>query len=220
MWKIGLSLVLVFAFAPGAYAWTQYGGDAGGTRYADLDQINRENVNDLELVWEFHTGDAVRRESILTSSAFEGTPIIAGENLVFCTPFNEIIALDPATGEERWRYDADVASNIRPANQYVCRGVTPWIDADAEQGTLCAHRLFMGTVDYRLIAVDVATGALCDGFGDGGEIQVDPGMTLLWPGEFQITSPPAVIGDVLRHRRQCAGGCAQRHGARLQRPHG
>ncbi len=191
---IALAAIVV---APAAQAWTHYGGDQEGTRYVDLDQINTDNVSDLEIAWEYRTGDLAARPEAIHASAFEGTPILNNGNLVFCTPFNEIIALDPGTGIERWRYDAAVAEGLNPANQYVCRGVTPWEDASAADGTRCASRLFMGTVDYRLIAVDALTGEQCEGFGDGGQIQVDPGMTLLWPGEFHFTSPPAVIGDIV-----------------------
>jgi len=184
-------------FSSAASAWTHYGGDQEGTRFVDLDQINTDNVDDLEIAWEYHTGDLENRPNAIHRSAFEGTPIINNGNLVFCTPFNEIIALNPATGEQRWRYDAQIPTDYGPANQFVCRGVTPWVDANATNGAACAQRLFMGTANYRLIAVDALTGLACEGFGDSGHVQIDPGMELLWPGEFQITSPPAVIGDIV-----------------------
>jgi len=195
IFSIGLALVL--ALPALANDWTHYGGDAGGTRYSDLDQITRDNVEDLEVAWEYSTGDLEARADVIERSAFEGTPIIAQGNLIFCTPFNEIIALDPGTGEERWRFDPVISTESWLSNQYVCRGVTQWQDQNAAPGEACAHRLFMGTSDYRLIAVDTATGDLCEDFGDGGQVQVDPGMDLLWPGEFHITSPPAVAGDVV-----------------------
>jgi quinoprotein glucose dehydrogenase len=194
-----LTVGFLIALAPAAFAqsWTHYGGDPGGTRYSPLTQIDRENVRDLDVAWEYQTGDLVARADVIERSAFEGTPIIFRDNLVFCTPFNEIIALDPGTGEERWRFDPEISTESWLSNQYVCRGVTPWSDASAGGDEPCAHRLFMGTGDYRLIAVDAETGASCEDFGDGGQVQVDPGMELLWPGEFHITSPPAVIGDVV-----------------------
>ena len=193
-----MAVVVASTFAAAsAHAWTHYGGDQAGTRYAEFDQINTENVNDLEMAWEYHTGDLENRPQAIHRSAFEGTPIINHGNLVFCTPFNEIIALHPGTGEERWRYDAQIPTDYSPANQFVCRGVSPWEDAVAEEGAACASRLFMGTANYRLVAVDALTGLPCEDFGEGGHVQLDPGMELLWPGEFQITSPPAVIGDIV-----------------------
>jgi len=192
---IGLGLCM--ALPAWADTWTHYGGDPGGNRYSELEQINRENVRDIEVAWEFSTGDLEARADVIGRSAFEGTPIVFAGNLVFCTPFNEIIALDPGTGEERWRYDADVPTDYWPSNQFVCRGVAPWTDVLLEEGAMCKHRLFMGTVDYRVVSVDAETGAPCNEFGDGGAVQIDPGMDLIWPGEFHITSPPAIAGDIV-----------------------
>lgn len=117
--QIALVMLAAVISAPAAQAWTHYGGDQGGTRYVDLDQINTENVSNLEIAWEFHTGDLENRPEAIHDSAFEGTPILNNGNLVFCTPFNEIIALDPGTGEERWRYDAEVAGGPEPCES-VC----------------------------------------------------------------------------------------------------
>ena len=50
----------------------------------------------------------------------------------------------------------------------------------------------MGTNDARIIALDAKTGAPCADFGEKGEVKIDVGKALLWPGEFQITSPPVV----------------------------
>lgn len=186
-----------FSWAAVASEWTHYGGDAGGSRHSMLTQITTENVSGLEQVWSFSTGDLANRPDDIKVSAFEGTPILVAGSLVFCTPFNEIIALDPGTGAQKWRYDPKVAGGYRPANQFVCRGVTYWNDAEAEEGTACSQRIYMGTVDGRLIAVDALSGALCDGFGEAGQIQIDPGMELLWPGEFQITSPAVIVADTL-----------------------
>ena len=175
--------------------WTHYGGDAGGSRYSSATQITRENVRSLKKAWEYHTGDADRPEEQRGSSATEGTPILVEDSLIFCTPFNEIIALDPASGEEKWRFNSEINLEQRPANQFVCRGVAYW--RGARGGGACATRILMGTNDGRLVAIDAKTGAACDGFGEGGAIAIDPGMDLLWPGEFQFTSPPVVLGDTV-----------------------
>lgn len=195
-----LALLVGFCgFSWGAVAseWTHYGGDAGGSRHSTLSQITPQNVEGLEQAWSFSTGDLASRPDDIKVSAFEGTPILVAGALILCTPFNEIIALDPGTGEQKWRFDPKVAGGYRPANQFVCRGVTYWNDTEAEEGTTCSQRIYMGTVDGRLIAVDALSGALCDGFGDAGQVQIDPGMDLLWPGEFQITSPPVIVADAL-----------------------
>jgi len=193
-------LPVLVAAAP-AYAqdagWSHYGGDAGGSRFSPARQITPDNVTALEPAWVFDTGDMERRPDAVAKSASEGTPILAGGALTYCTPFNEIISLDPGTGDIRWRYDAEIATDYRPANQYLCRGVAYWDDPAAQPGQACAARFFMGTTDSRLISVDAATGEPCASFGEAGTVTIDPGMALLWRGEFQITSPPVTIGDTV-----------------------
>lgn len=193
-----LALVAASFAVPAAAEWSHYGADAGGSRHVEASIITPENVQRLTQAWTFSTGDLGGRPEAIRRSAFQATPILAGDALVFCTPFNEIIALDPVSGDERWRFDPAIATDHHPANQFVCRGVTQWRDPDATPGAACAHRIFTGTNDARLIAVDAGTGRPCADFGDAGEVAIDPGMALLWPGEFQITSPPLLAaGNVL-----------------------
>ena len=175
--------------------WPHYGGDRGGNRFSQADRITAANVTRLAPVWEYRTGDMTTRADYMNQTATQGTPILVNDALVFCTPFNEVIALDPASGAQRWRFDPGIDLGQDPANQFVCRGVTHWRDADAMG--MCADRIFMGTNDARLIAIDAATGSRCTGFGTDGEVRIDPGMPLLWPGEFQITSPPVTVGDTV-----------------------
>lgn len=192
-----LVLALLLPFSASAQGWTHYGGDVGGQRHSASAQITPENVGDLQAAWTYSTGDMTAHADDMKYSAFEGTPVLVAGSLIFCSPFNEVIALDPGTGAEKWRYNPKVATGYRPGNQFICRGVTPWTDAAAGEGDLCATRLFMGTVDSRLIALDAPTGQPCLGFGAEGEVRIDPGMELQWPGEFQITSPPAVAHGVV-----------------------
>ena len=175
--------------------WAHYGGDAGGSRYAASTEITAENIDALEIAWTFSTGDLASHPKAMRRSAAEGTPILFGDRLVFCTPFNEVIALDPETGRALWRYDPAISLEQRPANQYVCRGVAAWRADDADAA--CAERIFTATNDSRVIALDAATGAPCEDFGEDGIVKVDPGMALNWPGEFQFTSPPVVVGDTV-----------------------
>ena len=173
--------------------WGHYGGDAGGHRFSALSQITPDNVESLDIAWTYSTGDLQNRSRAMRRSATEGTPILVEDLLIFCTPFNEVIALDPGSGEQRWRFDSGADPEQRPANNFVCRGVAYWRDP-AAQG-VCASRIYMGTNDARLVAIDARTGRPCTGFGDNGEVVIDPGIALWWPGEFQITSPPVVVGD-------------------------
>ncbi|UFW46867.1 MULTISPECIES: pyrroloquinoline quinone-dependent dehydrogenase [Bradyrhizobium] len=190
---IVVALIALLFAAPPCGAWESWGSDAGGSRFAPLRQITPDNVGQLIRAFEYHTGDlAARAPEVMRRTKFEATPLFVEGSLIFCTPFNEVIALDPGTGAQKWRYDPKIATNQRPANRYVCRGVTWWIDDQAPPDAACRSRIFMGTNDIRLIALDAKTGIPCAGFGKGGEIKLDIGMRLDWPGEFQITSPPAV----------------------------
>lgn len=175
--------------------WPAYGGDAGGHRYSSAGQITADNVGELEVAWQYRTGDINNKPEAMRRSATEGTPILVGDSLIFCTPFNEVIALHPGTGSEQWRFDSQINLNQQPANQFICRGVAHWLDPDG--GDACGSRIFVGTNDARLIAIDAGTGERCRAFGVNGEVRIDPEMALLWPGEFQITSPPVVIGDTV-----------------------
>ncbi len=162
-----------------------------------LSNITSETVAALEIAWIYRTVAFDGREKLNNRTALEATPILVEDSLVLCTQFNEVIALDPGTGKEIWRYDPQVRLDGRPANDFVCRGVSYWIDAASALGDFCGSRLFIGTVDSRLIALDARTGERCADFGDEGEVRIKPNMPLRWPGEYQITSAPAVIGDTV-----------------------
>jgi len=178
----------------GAADWASYGGDAGGTRYAGLTQITPDNIERLHVAWTFHTGDS-RRSPALRDTAFEATPILVEDSLIFCTPFNEVIALEPGTGTPRWRHDPHVRTDLRPGNHYTCRGVTHWRDPVAGSASVCAARVFAGTTDGRLIALDARSGRPCDAFGRNGQVRVLTDRGRVWPGEAQITSPPVVARE-------------------------
>ena len=108
----------------GAAGGAEYGVDPGGSRYAELAQINTGNVDQLVTAWNYRTGDLARREAaLLRHSKFEVTPILVDGRLLICTPFNEVIALDPGDGHELWRFDPKIATDYRPANLFTCRGV-------------------------------------------------------------------------------------------------
>ncbi|MCA6110305.1 pyrroloquinoline quinone-dependent dehydrogenase [Bradyrhizobium cenepequi] len=188
-----LRLLAVLCLATPALAWEHWGGDRGGSRFSPLKEITPDNVANLIRAWEFRTGDLDRRApEVMRRTKFQATPLFVEDSLVFCSPFNEVIALDPGTGTQKWRFDPDIGTRQRPANRYVCRGVAYWIDDRAPVGAVCRSRIFMGTNDARLIALDAKSGIPCADFGNGGEVRLDIGMTLEWPGEFQVTSPPVV----------------------------
>ena len=172
--------------------WPTWGGDPGGTRFSRLDEITRENVADLRVAWTFRTGDYDPERKIHTS--FEATPVLHGDTLYLCSPFDRVFALAAETGAERWSFDPHVD---RTGRFYTCRGVAIHEDASAPPGAECRVRVLSGTVDMRLIALDAETGRPCPGFGTNGEVDLLRGLGDVAPGEVKITSAPTVTGDVV-----------------------
>jgi len=177
--------------------WPHFGGDAGGMRYAPVAEITPANIERLIPVWTYRTRHMQAPQDAVERSKFEVTPILVEDKLVLCTPFNEIIALHPASGAELWRHDPKIDMKQRPANGYICRGVAYWRDSRAPPEQKCAARIFTGTNDHRIVAVDLANGQRCEDFGAGGEVVIDPEATLEWPGEYQISSAPVVAADTV-----------------------
>src|SRR5882672_9150905 len=183
--------------APQAPAWEHWGGDRGGSRFSPLSQITPDNVSNLVRAWEFRTGDLdSRAPEVMKRTKFQATPLFVEDSLIFCSPFNEVIALDPGSGAQKWRYDPKISTSQRPANRYNCRGVAYWVDDKAAENAACRARVFMATNDVRVIALDARTGVPCADFGTNGEIRIQT-SPLEWPGEFQITSAPVIARGVV-----------------------
>jgi len=179
-------------------AWTHPGGDAGHQKYAPVPSITPDNVPTLREAWTFRTGDDAENPELTAGWKFQVTPILFEDRLIFCTPRNEVIALDPATGRALWRFDPQVDDSDYPAHDRVCRGVTPWTDEDAEPGSSCSARVFMSTVDRRLIALDARSGEPCDTFGKAGEVRIRlSGAADSDPSAMTFVSPPAVANNVV-----------------------
>ncbi|MBV9757610.1 MAG: pyrroloquinoline quinone-dependent dehydrogenase [Alphaproteobacteria bacterium] len=193
---LALALLAAGAAAARAQGWASYGGDPEGTRFSPAAQITRQNVEKLALAWTYHTGAAERPAAQFRRSAFEDTPVLADGRLLVCTPFDRVVALEPVTGREQWVYDPGLPATLKPGNGPICRGVAVWHDP-AAAGAPCAARLFLGTNDARLIALDLATGRPCAGFGNDGAVALAAGVTELYPGQMQVDTPPAVIADTV-----------------------
>lgn len=175
--------------------WTAYGGTPLGQRYSPLTQITPANAGKLQTVWEYHTKD-IRGPADPVETTYEVTPLKIGNLLYICTPHNFVIALDAETGKERWRYDPQIKQS--PDLQHLtCRGLSYHADASVAATAPCAHRLFMPTADARLLALDAATGKLCEDFGDHGEVDLWRGMPELQAGFYYSTSPPFIAHNLV-----------------------
>ncbi len=177
--------------------WPAYGRDPGGSRYSPLVDINRENVKDLKIAWTYRTGDSAEGKKTRSSTAFQMTPIMVDGTLYITTPFNRAIALNPETGAELWAYDPKIDLSRGYDNQLNSRGLSTWLDSKLRPGQPGRRRIFIGTNDARLIALDAATGKPCADFGQNGQVDLSPGVAIKRAGEYQVTSPPAVINDVV-----------------------
>ncbi|MFP6580256.1 MAG: pyrroloquinoline quinone-dependent dehydrogenase [Myxococcota bacterium] len=179
--------------------WPEYGGDSGGSRWSPLTQIDRANVEDLELAWVYHHGDISDGSDGTTRTAFNATPIVVDDRLFFCTGTNRVIALDPASGTELWTFDpANRVTKLKGPYPRSCRGVAyAVVEPEAPPGTRCARRIFTGTVDSELIAIDAESGKLCHDFGEQGRVALREGVGDAAPWEYYVTSPPIVVGEVV-----------------------
>ncbi|MBW2416688.1 MAG: pyrroloquinoline quinone-dependent dehydrogenase [Deltaproteobacteria bacterium] len=178
--------------------WPHPGGDAGGARFSPLTDIHRGNVGSLEVAWTYRHGDAHVPENPakVAGTAFEATPLMIDGKLIVSTPYNRVIALDAETGAELWVFDPGVDRGVRYTNGYLNRGVESWRDPSATG--FCASRLFVATIDSRLVALDLESGRVCPGFGKGGSVDLHVGIEpLIRPEHHKMTSPPVAVGDVV-----------------------
>ena len=200
-----LALALAFALlcAPAAAQvadWPVTEGAPGGGRFSPLTDITRENVKDLEVAWTYRHGDFWKGSfplEVNRGSAFESTPIVVDGRLLFTTPRNRVIALDPETGRELWTFDPALEEGRAYANMWINRGVAYW-HGEGAKSELCTARVFLATLDARLIALDAATGTPCRDFGAGGEVDLRTGIGPVYDDwEYNVTSPGTVVGDVI-----------------------
>ncbi len=173
--------------------WHQYGRTNFGQRYSPLDQINVDNVNKLEEVWRFQTGDVKLPEDV-GETTYQVTPLKVANTLYLCTPHNWAIALDATTGQQRWKFDPNAGLNPDRQHQ-TCRGVAYYADPAAEAGTSCAERVYLPTSDARLIALDAISGDICTSFAEQGTLRLEVGMPYNPAGYYYSTSPPVIVGD-------------------------
>jgi quinoprotein glucose dehydrogenase len=178
--------------------WPYTGGDPGGARYSRLTQINKRNVSQLKVAWEYHTGDVSDGSNDRRKTAFETTPIVVGGVMYLSTPFNRVIALDPETGREKWAFDPKIDVHAHYSEGLINRGVTLWKDPASAEGASCDRRIFLATIDARLFAIDAASGKACADFGDNGQIDLTQGIAnIKRRGEYEETSAPAVANDLV-----------------------
>ncbi|ALV92331.1 MULTISPECIES: membrane-bound PQQ-dependent dehydrogenase, glucose/quinate/shikimate family [Pantoea] len=181
--------------------WSAYGGTTDGQRFSSLNQITKDNVKDLEVAWTYHTGD-LRQDADATEYTFEATPVKANGMLYFCTPHNEVHALDPETGAVKWKYTPNKDRSYLQQHQ-TCRGVSYYEQSPvaAQDSTatpaICRKRIFNATTDAQLIALDADTGKPCADFGANGVVDLHANMGEVRPHALMQTAAPLVAGKLV-----------------------
>jgi quinoprotein glucose dehydrogenase len=201
VWTSLLSSLLLFPALSKAQTapdsgWPNYGNDPGGTRYSTAKQIDRANVAQLQVAWTYRTGALPYDEELDHKAAFEATPILIDGTLFLSTPYDHVIALNAATGVKIWEFDPKL-EHPYGFSEVTSRGVSAWRDASAKAGKACALRIFIGTLDARLIALDGDTGKRCVDFGTNGEVDLTTEVKMRDPGDYQVTSAPAIYKDLV-----------------------
>jgi quinoprotein glucose dehydrogenase len=175
--------------------WPVTEGQPGGGRYSPLADINPGNVGQLEKVWTYRYGASDYFNGsfpFYRGTSSESTPILVGRRLIFTTPTNRTIALDPESGKELWTFDPGLDRKQWYANMWTNRGVAAW---QGRLGDVCSPRVFLTTLDARLIALDARTGERCPGFAD---VDLRAGVQpMIDPRQFSLTSPGTVVGDLV-----------------------
>jgi quinate dehydrogenase (quinone) len=187
--------------------WSHYGNTEGGSRFAALDQINRDNVDQLQVAWTYRTGDIAASDG--NGAEDQLTPLQVDDRVFICTPHNNLIALDVDTGRQLWRRDIQAKSSVwqrcrglayydaAPAPPEAPEGATRSPSSESAERINCTRRLLTNTIDARLIAVDAETGEFCQGFGNEGQVDLKTGLGDAPDPFYQLTSPPLVAGTTV-----------------------
>lgn len=186
--------------------WPAYGRTQAGERYSPLKQINDQNVKDLKVAWTFRTGD-FKTDNDSGETTNQVTPIKIGNNMFICTAHQQLIAIDPATGKEKWRFDPKLKTD-KSFQHLTCRGVMYYdannttefatsLQTKKSTSTQCPRKVFVPVNDGRLVAVNADTGKACTDFGQNGEVNLQEFMPYAYPGGYNPTSPGVVTGSTV-----------------------
>lgn len=197
--------------------WAAYGGTNEGQRFSRLTQIDAGNVKNLQVAWEYHTGDLRDPEKDASEYTFEATPLKVNGRLYICTAHNEVHALDPQTGQLDWKYTPEKTRSYLQQHQ-TCRGVSYYSEAADTQpsvSSLCHKRIITATADARLVALDADTGKPCSDFGDNGVVDLRANMGTIRPHALMQTAAPLIAGKLI-----IVGGSVMDNGYNAGNPSG
>lgn len=197
--------------------WQAYGRSEFGDRYSPLKQITPANIGKLQEAWRIRTGDMPTAKDPVEITN-QNTPLKANGMLYACTAHSKVLALDPDTGKEIWRFDPQIqgpnGDDFRGWAHMTCRGVSYYDEANYQNSTAisrpatlspagqaitasCPRRLFLPTADARLIAINADTGKVCEDFGNKGAVDLKAGIGSFTPGGYYSTSPAAITRNLV-----------------------
>ena len=199
-WSVASAFALATAVAFPAAAqrvgWPTPSGDPGAMRWSPLADVNRDNVQQLQVAWRWKTGEknvlAGPDQKPARPGLFQASPVVIGDTMYLSTGYAQVAALNARTGEQLWKYDPEVWRAGQPSNGtgFVHRGIATW-----SRGT--ERRVFINA-RWKLVALDARTGKPIPSFGTAGE--VDLVKQLRRPVNklhYTNTSPPVVYGDIV-----------------------
>jgi len=174
--------------------WTRYGGDSGTTKYAPLDQISKDNVAQLRVAWQRPAVDeslTAKAPTLSYSNNFRATPLMIGGVLYSPNGIGLVEAFHPGTGRTLWvqqPYPDEPNQGLRGDS---ARGVAYWNEGSD-------RRLFVIRGEY-LVALDPRTGQPITTFGEGGRINLRPGLgpratQYSWTGTPQVCRDVVIVG--------------------------
>jgi quinoprotein glucose dehydrogenase len=190
--------------------WPSYGATNHSQKYSSLDQITASNFKDLKVAWswkspdiELVANDTVKRRPPLTPYGLKATPLVVKGVMYVSTGLHQIAAIDPATGSTKWVYNPKAYEEGMQADVmgWLSRGVAYWLDGKDDE------RIFLGTLDGYILAIDAKTGKPILSFGDHGRTDLNTPIpravrnTLYLPmGEthyVSVDSPPVIVRDTV-----------------------
>src|SRR5438094_387343 len=171
--------------------WLYYGGDPGGSRYSPLTDINSDNVQRLQVAWEWKHWETPLDQYGTVPGFFESTPLMIDGVLYVTTPYNSVAALDAETGKELWRFDGEAykLGQLLSASGWKLRGTAFWRD----NGRL---RIFLNS-RHRLFSLDAYTGEPVHTFGDNGEVVLTDLPRISDIKHYTQSSPPVIYKDLV-----------------------
>ncbi|KAF0865005.1 glucose/quinate/shikimate family membrane-bound PQQ-dependent dehydrogenase [Pseudomonas sp. LD120] len=197
--------------------WQAYGRTEFGDRYSPLKQITPDNIGKLQEAWRIRTGDMPTAKDPVEITN-QNTPLKVNGMLYACTAHSQVLALDPDTGKEIWRFDPQIkgpnGDDFRGWAHMTCRGVSYYDEANYKNSDAisqpsalspagqaiaasCPRRLFLPTADARLIAINADTGKVCEDFGNQGAVDLKAGIGPFTPGGYYSTSPAAITRNLV-----------------------